>query len=93
MSLWKEIYDGDAVTVSEIVTDCNKAIDNKSTTSNEHELAQAFLEVTRCRGNQLSGESVGKWLRSNKDKIKDGYKIIKDPYSPKNRVLWILKSA
>jgi len=94
VNLWKEIYGLDnCITVSEIVKDCNDSIEKKNTGFDKYELAQVFLEVTRSRGKQLNGESIGKWLRSNKDKIQDGYKIVKDPYSPSNRVRWILKKA
>ena len=93
LSLWKSIYDDKAVTVAEIVTDLNREIEDGKSTSEKYELSQIFREVTWTRGKLLSGESIGKWLRSNKDKIHNGHKIIKDPSSPKSRVIWVLKQV
>jgi len=92
INLWKNIYGDDEIKVSEIVADCNKAIENKKVRSNRYELGQAFLEVSRGHGKLLDSRYVGNWLSHNKDKIVDGYKIIKSPYSAKGTaVLWRLE--
>lgn len=94
LSLWEEIYGTDvAMKTSEIVRDCNKAVENDRHDSPKYELAQAFLEVTRAKGKQLDAATVGRWFRNNKDKIHGGYKIIKSPDSPGNRAEWMLTSA
>jgi len=83
VNLWNKIYGNSPMKVSEIVTDCNEAIEEKNIDSDIHELAQMFIEVTRTRGKLLNGSSVGYWLRANKDKIINGYKLTTSPYSAK----------
>lgn len=91
VNLWNTIYQNDSVTASQILNDCNTATENKDTSSDKYELAQVFMEVTRTKGKILNAEPLGKWLRSNKDKIQDGYKITKDPYVTGKKSSWILE--
>jgi hypothetical protein len=90
IALWLSIYGDAPVKVMDLVNACNTAIEKKDTESKEYELAQVFLEITHGKG-RLESEPIGKWLRRNKNNIRDGYKFITGPDSEKrNRVEWIL---
>jgi hypothetical protein len=75
------------------MNDCNEALEGKKVESDEYELAQVLLEVTRSKGKQISSPAIGYWLRKNQNKVQDSLKITKDPRSPRNRAEWILTSA
>jgi putative DNA primase/helicase len=93
IALWRSIYGDEPVKVMEIVNAGNTAIERKDTTSKEYELAQVILEVTHGKG-RLESDPIGKWLRRNKNKIRDGYKIVTNPDSAnRNRMEWILVRA
>ena len=94
ISLWKDVYGEDrSVTVLEILKDCT--MESTSDPSNSLiELAQAFREVARGKGKDVSSNSLGYWLRKNRDKVQDGYRIIKDEEaSPGNRNAWRLEKV
>lgn len=92
LKLWKILYDvGERIKAFEIIDDCNDAIEKKRTGSKKYEMAQLLLEVTRSRSKQLSARAIGNYLRSNKGKIIDGYKI--ENISKNNRYEWILKKV
>jgi hypothetical protein len=92
IALWRQIY-GDAPTkVMEIVNDGNRAIEQKILGSPEYEFSQVLLEIT-CGKGRLESEPIGKWLRHNKNRIRDGYKIGTNPDSPKNRMEWVIRKA
>jgi hypothetical protein len=92
ISAWKAYYGEDrSVTVLEILKDCRMESTSGPSDSSA-ELAQIFKEIARGKGKDVSSNSLGYWLRKNRDKVQDGYRIIKDEEaSPGNRNAWRLE--
>ncbi len=89
MELWSEIYDfGVPVTVSDIVEDCNRALENKVTTSNEYQLAVLLLDVSYSKGKQLTNRAIGNYLSRKKNAPIDDMKIVKSKKRTNNLGHW-----
>ena len=91
ISLWNTIYGKRSIAVTEIVRDCNQALEEQRIKSDEYLLAQSFMEVTRAKGKLLDSRSIGQWLGYNKAKVMENTMIVKDKHSPRHQTLWVLE--
>ena len=93
INLWEKIYGTNEVKVAEIVADCIKAIESGDIESDSYALGLAFLEATGTRGKLPDNRGAGNWLRRNKDKVVDEFRIVKCQASKRATAYWKLEEV
>lgn len=76
--LWYELYQSEPKKASEIVKDCNDALEQNMTDLPIIDLAQELLEITASKGKTINSNSVGQWLKSKHDRIMGNLKLVSE---------------